>query len=141
VATNAPRILRHAFYYSYLSHTPRYYQVVRNGKHGEVFPIADILREKCPQGMLVATDAHEVRLFHFLSGRRIAPLPDVPRQSPDDADFIVNFALSNQQLAFVVLDIREVSESFRKHVASTFVRSRQMQLVHRGNHYVVYQRI
>jgi len=140
VAANAPWLLRNAFYYSYLSHTQRYYHAIRYGKYADLFPVAEILRNNCPQDALIYTGGSEVRLIPFVSDRRITPFPDVPHQNAADADVIVDFALSNQQIAFIVFNLGTGTDAFRQRIVSALNDSSEMQLVYSGKHYVVYQR-
>jgi hypothetical protein len=141
VAANAPWLLRNAFYYSYLSHTQHYYHAIRYGKYADLFPVAEILRNNCPQDALIYTGGSEVRLIPFVSDRRIIPFPDVPHQDAADADVVVDFALSHRQIAFIVFDLGTGTDAFRQRIVSALNDNSEMKLVYSGKNYVVYQRI
>ena len=47
IAANAPRTLNWAFYYSYLSYTPRYYERIAGGDYRELLPACQTVADNC----------------------------------------------------------------------------------------------
>ncbi len=135
------KLLRNAVYYSYLSHTPRYYEVVKDGKFAELFEVADILRENYPDGRSAATNSDEVSILHFLSERVIISPPETSREQSAHAEEIYNFVISRGDLKFIVLDVRKRSgESFQRRLKKLFENTPSLELRHEGKRYRVYEK-
>ncbi|MDY7011746.1 MAG: glycosyltransferase family 39 protein [Planctomycetota bacterium] len=141
VACNAPKLLRNAVYYSYVSHTGRYHKVVMDGRFAELFPVAGILREGDHADRTAAADSDKVSMLHYLSRRTIIPLPETARISPDEAEVIRHFAASHSDLQFIVLDVgkRGGSEPFRRRLRELFENTPGMELRRAGKRYLVYE--
>lgn len=75
VGSNLPKILRTAVYYRYLSHTDRYYDVIRHGRTRKYFDLARTVEEYCPEGGTVVCNLTDSSIFHFLTGRLFEQLP------------------------------------------------------------------
>ncbi len=107
VIASSPRILHDAVYYGYLSYTDRYYREVRKGAHAEIHAMGKYLRENCPPQKQVAARGDRVAIFHYLSGRVIAFLPNSRAESPAEAEQFARFVLSdeNNKIHLVVVDL------------------------------------
>ncbi|MCK4624329.1 MAG: glycosyltransferase family 39 protein [Phycisphaerae bacterium] len=141
IACNTPKLLRNAVYYSHLSHTPRYYQVVRGGGFAELFEVAEILGENHSDsrsersrtdGHLAATDCGKVSVLHYLSERTVISLPPIPRNRPAQTKKVYDFILSRTDLKFIILKNSRTKELLEN--APGF------KLRHNGKRYRVYER-
>ena len=128
IVCNAPRVLRNAFYYSYLSRTTRYYQVIRSGRYAELVELADMIRRDCPPDGRVGLIGKGLLVLHVLSERRIVPLLEVEAVT------------SSPHLDFVVLDKNEGDSRFRNRVAAALGRTAELKRAYRGKQYLVYRR-
>ncbi len=121
IGCNSPRLLRNAFYYSYLSHTPRYYEVIRRGRYAERFRVAERLRDICPPDGLVAVPLDETNILHYLSDRRVIPLPDTPQRDASDAERVAKFLRDgHDKISVVVVDVKESQSGFREEFRKLF---------------------
>lgn len=141
IACNTPKILRNAVYYSYVSHTDRYHEVIMDGRSAELFPVAEVLREGARGNQAAAVDSDKVSILHFLSRRVIIPLPRTARISGGDAEVIHHFATSRSNLRFVVLDVgkRVSGEPFSRRLRELFKNTPGMALRQDGKRYLVYE--
>jgi len=135
IASNAPKLMRDAVYYSYLSHTPRYYQVVHKGEFAELFAVAEIIRPVHSDDRAVATNSDELSILHFLGERVIIPLPETARLSPADAEEIRHFVTSRGDLKFIVLDVG------KRRLKELFENTLGLKLRHDGKRYRVYEKV
>ena len=107
IVTNLPRLSRNAFYYGYYSHTPRYYEIIRDRDFVDLFDAAEAARSIGPAGSPVAVDHDQKSILHFLTDRVTVPLPQTPQQSQADAEAIVAFVAEHPEFAGVVVDITQ----------------------------------
>ena len=75
VLANLPRVARDAFYYSAMSRTDRYYQVIRGGEYAGLVELARYLRQGARPGDRVAIRHDRSAVLHYLSGRMVVPFP------------------------------------------------------------------
>ncbi len=143
IACNAPKLLRNAVYYSYLSHTPRYYQVVNDGEFAELFEVAEIIRHGHSDGRPVATNSDDLSVLHFLGERVITPFPKTARLSPADTEKIHHFVTSRGDLKFIVLDVEKQGggEPFHRRLKELFENTPSLKLQHDGKRYRVYEKV
>jgi hypothetical protein len=73
ILTNAPKLLRLAVYYNYLSYTPRFYEKIDHGNFREFPRLARLILTETHPGEPVGVTS-DIRYFHFLSGRKIEPI-------------------------------------------------------------------
>jgi len=146
IISNAPMVLRNAVYYSYLSHTRRYYKVIRSGKYAEVFEIAHMLRKSGDKG-LIAADVHEIRILHFLSGKIVLDLPRVKkkgRHDPARAERLYeDFLASHKDIDFIVVhssnDSHARSAILNKRLINLLDNDPHWKICYNGKRYRVYQ--
>jgi len=141
IASNLPRLARDAFYYSYLSRTPRYYQAIREGGHSELFAAADVLRRHCPPDGLVAAPGNMASLLHYLSERVIVDFPGGRGQTAADARSIIDFVVPDEKLLVVVLDLTAGSPAFRGSLRAALDDPARFQPLYAGEHYRLYGRV
>jgi hypothetical protein len=102
---NLPRVLHDGVYYSYLSHTGRYYQVLRGGAHAESMSAAAFLAEHVKPGMTVAAIDSEASILHYLSGCVIVqPAPAMYSPFAPRADLAAFAKLAGADLAVATPD-------------------------------------
>jgi len=146
VISNAPKVLRNAVYYSYLSHTRRYYEVIRSGEYAEVFEIAHMLRESGDKG-LIAADASERSILHFLSGKIVLDLPTVEnkeRRNLAHAERLYkDFLASHKNIGFIVVHCSNDSDTrsaiFNKRLVELLDNDPHWKICYNGKRYRVYQ--
>ena len=117
VAFNAPRVAKVSFYHSYLSLSGQFYNKIRHGDFVELPAVCDVLRRHGSSTMAVAAPRDKVSIFHFLTGDRILSLPPVNEEdalTEVDAEAIIRFVHSREDVGLVVFDWFEGSESFRR---------------------------
>ncbi len=144
IVCNAPKIIRNAFYYSYISHTPRYYNVIKHGRSAELINVAEVIRRDHPDGRQAATNSDEVSILHFLSERVITPTPKTARREQNrtaHAEEIHQFATSHSRLKFIVLDTGKprTDDPLRRRLKELFENTPGMELRHDGKRYLVYE--
>ncbi len=137
IACNTPKLLRSAVYYSYLSYTPRYYEVVRGGGFVELFEVADILGEnhsdsRSERSRTGATDSGDISVLHYLSGRTILHLPKTSSKQPAQTKKIHNFIVSHPGLKFIIMRNAESKKLLENKPG--------FKLRHDGKRYRVYER-
>ena len=145
VISNAPKVLRNAVYYSYLSHTRRYYKVIRSGEYAEVFEIAHMLRKSEDKG-LIAADAHERSILHFLSRKIVLDLPTVKnrgRRRPAHAERLYkDFLASHKVIGFIVVrcsnDSHSRSAIINKQLINLLDNDPRWKICYNGKRYRVY---
>jgi len=131
---NAPRLMRNAFYYSYLSYTPRYYEVIRGGRHAERFALADYLRRSAGDDKLVAAPYYERCLLHYLSGRRIVEMPTDPAEA-------FKMVEARRDVRAVVIDMRGSAGEFGRALQQKLNKSTDFEpSKYRGQRYAVFVR-
>ena len=130
VGFNAPRLLRNATYYSYLSHTPRYYEVIRDGRYSELFSVAKLLRDLCPPERRIALLGDDVSVIHYLTERRVV------RSSTEGAD-----SLDAQDVSAAVVDMTEEPDQLGRLVRLALEQSERFERVYEGERWHVYRRI
>jgi acyl-CoA thioesterase-1 len=111
---NAPRLFLNAVYYSYLSHTPRYYKVINQGRSAEHIEVGELLYKKCPPNSSIAVPKQDVPIFHYLTDRQVVSLPETRQKSADDAKKVVRFIIRSPHIPFFVVDAKEERTRFGK---------------------------
>ncbi len=104
VGTNAPRLLRNVVYYTYLSYTPQYYQLVRGGDHAEWHALNEQVRRVCPPDRPVAMSGDEISIVHYLTERRVIRLPQWLRDGHGDFQEIIALVHDDPDIAMVLVD-------------------------------------
>ena len=145
VISNAPKVLRNAVYYSYLSHTRRYYKVIRSGEYAEVFEIAHMLRKSGDKG-LIAADAGERSILHFLSRKIVLDLPTVENKERCNLAhaerLYKDFLASHKDIGFVVVrcsnDSHARSAILNKRLINLFDNDSRWKICYNGKRYRVY---
>ncbi|KKL58473.1 hypothetical protein LCGC14_2225030, partial [marine sediment metagenome] len=139
IATNAPRVARDAFYYSYLSRTDRYYEVIRRGEHADLARIAQMLREDPSTDSAIVIRHNRSSILHYLSGRRIVPLPRrMPRETAADARGVLDRILPDPSVGYVVLDMVGGSDEFRRQWRKQWQRQGHLRPQYAGRRYHLY---
>ena len=138
VGFNAPRLLRNATYYSYLSHTPRYYDVIRHGRHAELLPVADLLRELCPPEMRIAVLGDDVSVIHYLTERRIIH-PRFRRYDDKEISQAMKDLHAKDDASAAVMDMSEGPEEFRWALRWALEQSGRFERVFEGRRWHVYR--
>ena len=134
VLLNSPRLLRNAFYYSYLSYTPRYYEVIRGGRHAERFALADYLRGGVRDDKAVAAPYYELCLLHYLSGRRIVEMPTDPAEA-------FKMVEARRDVQAIVIDMRGSAGEFGRALQQKLNKSTDFEpSKYRGQRYRVFVR-
>jgi hypothetical protein len=114
-AINAPRTLRNALYYNAAAHTGDYYDVIRDGRHLEVFEAAAAIETLWKPGTTVMTIRDDVRVLHYLTDKRIHPLPGPHEPAPgEQVAAIAEAVATRREPIVVVIDTDDVSPSFRE---------------------------
>lgn len=140
IVLNAPRLARSAVIYTYHSHTPRYYQVIRHGKFDEMFRVAKHLDQSTPADAVVAISEDGSKILHFLSGRRVVALPDSARATAADAQRVVEFIRSVPEATFVAIDMKSDQPEYRLSLQETLAAWPEMKDSYVGNRWRVYRR-
>jgi len=140
VAANAPRLLRNAAWYTYLSYTPRYYHVIRHGVHVERFKLARWLAGACRPDERIGMAGHQVWLLHYLTGRRIVPLAGGLLWRTPDAERVVRNAEEAADVRFVVVGKEEGWPEFRRAIRRLLETSGSLERIYEGGDWRVYRR-
>jgi len=136
---NMPRLAREAFYYSYLSYTPRYYEAIQSGKFADFMTVADLLRRRSPPQACVATE-DSPSVLCYLTGRLTIPLPSTGRRGTTDVRTVLDFLDSHTETDFVVLDGAPEGKRFVKGLQEALSSDPAYALLFRGR-YLLYQRV
>lgn len=147
ILSNAPKVLRNAVYYSYLSHTSRYYEVIRSGKYVELFGIAEVLRSDSHDRVVAAETRDERLILHFLSGKVTSPLrgiKQVRKINPSGGGrFIKDLMASHKNLGFIVLRLDKSRSSgkrnYREKLSKMLDSDPRWRVCYRGERHRVYQ--
>ena len=135
---NAPRLLRNAVHYSYVSHTPRYYDAIRGGRHAELFPVAELLRELCPPDGRIAVVGDDTSVFHYLTERRVI-WPPGRQDNALHARRVMRFLHSRTDASLAVMDMSEGPDEFRWPLRRALERSRRFKRIFQGQRWHVYR--
>jgi len=135
-AMNVPKILRHAVWYSYLSHTPRYYQVIRDGRYAEMMEVARLLRERTPPRKTVAI-REDLTILHFLSRQRMVAFPG-PR-SIAEANLRKSALIFHPDLAYLVLKTGEDPHALEVLRQAAAQPASSLREIFRGRHYEAFE--
>jgi len=140
VASNAPRVARSAFYYSYLSHTPDYYKVLRSGDHADLEPAAKIIRESCPPDGKVVLIGASRSILHYLVEHSVVE-PPVPAYDAKGADApeALRFVRSTEGVRFVVVEPPELKSDYSQAVLAGLAEWQSAVKVYEGNRWRVFQ--
>lgn len=141
VIANGPRLLRNAVYYSYLSYTPRYYQVIRSGRYAELVELSEIIRRDFPRTARVGLVGKQAGMLHYLADRRIVSLRGVRQRTDDDAGAVLKAADSDPGLGVLVIDVSDSSGAFVDSLTSALAAKAGFQRVYRGTRYIAYGRL
>ncbi len=140
VVFNAPRMLRNAFYYSYLAYTPRYYRVIRSGKYAELFELADLIRRRSPPAVRIGMVGKEGGILHFLSERRVVSLPRRRRKAATSPAPVARSAAARPDLRFFVFDLSRARSAFAEHLTSELTAADEFSVVFQGERFIAYER-
>lgn len=118
IAINAPRTLRNAVYYGPISHTDRYYDVIRDGDHRDLLTTARTLRTHWTPGTTILASGDDVSMLHYLTGRRVHSLPtgdafESIALPASDAALYRQIAEDTPGRTLIVVDLTEGSPAFR----------------------------
>ena len=141
LASNAPRIARSAFYYSALSWSPDYYQKFRRGRYAPLFVAADLARLRCPPGGMTAADRETVAELHYLTRRRIRPLPSAGRQTERDAERLLRAATRTPPADLILLDTKGWNEPFRARVTGALLADRSLTALPATGRFLLFRRV
>jgi len=107
VVANAPRVLRHAVYYTYLSYTPQYYRAVPHVGPPSFWQVAELLNSPDARKGRVVVFGRQTSLLHYLTRRVILrPLPAGPANE-DALRRATELTARQKDVAFVVVDLRD----------------------------------
>ncbi len=137
IACNVSRIARDAFYYSYLSHTSRFYDVIHDGKYAEMSELARKFQASPPQ-TLIGTLGRDGRALHFLCRRRIIRLGYRRQTTFKDTDAVLQLVNSRSDLQAVVFSTQAQEPSFL-HRLDKAMNAADMTIIHRGKHFLAWQ--
>lgn len=144
LAWHGPKVLRWVAYYGYYSHTPHYYQKFRHGMYKEVHAVAETLRAHARPEDLIGVDRDRLAIFHFLSRKRMAPIPQDRRSSARDAWNLLGFIHSHSELRLVVLARGNAQRPFLSALDSDFQKLAErgsFRTLFAGEDYRVYERL
>lgn len=139
VLVNAPRVLRNAFAYSYLSHTGRFYEVIRDGQYEEMVDVARLARGLEPDAAVVLTGDDE-RVLAYLSRRRVLRLADLRPIRRDQADRLIDYVRSRPRAEMIVLHRVNLQSAFARRFESEFLWGDEWRTAYAGEHYIAYVR-
>ena len=94
-------LLTLAFYYSTLSQTNRYSEMLRGGDFVDHYPVAELLGRSCAEDERVET--FHVSILHYLSRCTTVPLPIGDDRKHPDAAVVMAFLGDHPDVAFVVI--------------------------------------
>ncbi len=138
---NAPRMGKHAFYYPFLAHTGRFYQVIREGRYDEALTLSEIIRRNCSPGRRVVMTGEDRPIFVLLAGRPIAPLDEIGRRNGQQAQRLLESVAAEEDLEFLILDMDGASPRFRQRLLAGMAGLRELKSLHRGERYMGYLRV
>jgi hypothetical protein len=106
VLSNAPKVLRHAVWYSHLAGRASYAEATRNGRYADLAEVVEAIQQQVPPGGKIAC-LRDVNILHFLTGRPLVSY--VPQQPtvqdgswlPPDATCIVLHLPEEENTAIV----------------------------------------
>ncbi len=139
IALNAPRTGRWAFYYSVMSHTSRYYEVIRDGDYRDVFLAADTIRRESRPGAKVATEATTAPILYVVTDCLTLPVPETPRNRPADADRVVAFVVSHPEVDLVFAETSGTGPEYSASLAHLLETTLSMRPIYQGR-YTLYGR-
>jgi hypothetical protein len=140
VGCNAPRLLRDAAYYPYLSYTPRYYQVIRDGAHADLFEVGRALRLAGRADRPVLAGGEMVSLLHYVSGQRIVGLPRTTGQSPQEAEEVLAAIAGDRSADLLVIDRQDGGQQYRRRLVEGIGQAGQWRAFFTGRRLTVYAR-
>ncbi len=114
LGVNAPRLLRNAVYYCYLSYTPRYYEVIRDGQHARLLGVADHLRQLQPVDEPIAAPGGDHSVLHYVTGLRTLAMPDDPSETASDAQRVLEFVRSQPGFSLVAVNTKDGEKEYRR---------------------------
>ncbi len=147
IAANAPRTLNWAFYYSYLSYTPRYYEKITGGDYRELLPACQTVADNCGDDGSVAVIGVNKAIVHFLSGRVVAddlvengkPLP---LTTEANADRWLDHVTQPGSAKLLMADLREAKLAFRQRAQARLAEmtaAGRLDLLYEGLDYQIYR--
>jgi len=140
VAFNIPRVLRHAVWYNYLSHTPLYYEFMKVGRHAEQFRVADMLGRLVPPGESFICTGKDVRVLHYLTRRRAVGIT-LRTQDTRDAECVLAFIESVPVNKLIALDIKDGWGEYQMVFLPALGESPRLEPLYRGQRWHLYRRI
>ena len=147
VLANAPRTMYWAFYYSYLSYTPRYYEKIAHGNYRELMPACDVVSSHSDEESRTTLIGVNQSLVHFLSQRIV----DVPLDSDGmavemltdaDADFLLDQVARPDAAGLIMVNLRNTGPAFSEKFAPGLAGLREsgrLELLYNGRDYQVYR--
>ena len=139
IVCNGPRLARDAFYYSYLSHTPRFYEVIRSGKYAELFEVAERLQRSVPEGP-VGLVGDKLSVLHLLTHRRIVLLDRAEQRPIKRTGKLLEAVNSHPELRAIIWGIAGEGSVFL-HSLDKAMNSVKMTVLYRGKYFLAWQAI
>ena len=104
IAANFPRVAREAFYFSYLSHTPRYFKEIHPNNPTTFLEAADTVERYCPKDATVGAEPGAVGIISYLTGRRTVSI--IKLSGRDESHDVVNaldFVKKRRDVDFILV--------------------------------------
>lgn len=139
VLPNAVRVGRDTFYHMPLSYTSRYYQTVRDGRFVIWFDLEQTLRQG-PADRPAAADLDAVSILHWLSGRRMVAWPANPRQTSADAEEMLDFFVSQPELALAVIDLSRGTGDYVAALVQGLIDTPGLEVIYNNHNHMVLAR-
>ena len=141
IVPNAVPVVRNAFYYSALSHTPsRYYETIRRGRFREFWLVAAQLRRGPMLDRPAAMTANDMGILHWLGRRTTVGWPETALATADDAGTVHAFFAARPDVAYAVLNLSEGTAAYRESLVERFAATDGLLLVYDGEDFRVYRR-
>ena len=146
VAFNIPQVALLATYYPYLSHIgqSRYYDKIRDGDFRDLYPVADILKQRVGPGETVAVCGNTSKALHYLSGRRVVQLETATQE---DAARLAPLLDSDRRIRLVVLEMEKDKDAAKPSFANKLKeqlrqieQEGKLKLIFPGRRCLVFQR-
>ena len=107
VLSNAPKLLRHAVWYSHLSGRTAYIEATRNGRYAGLSELVQAIRDQVPPPGGKIACLRDVNILHYLTGRpQVCYTPQAPAVQesawlPPDANCIILHLPEEENTAIV----------------------------------------
>ncbi len=143
VVANMPRVAKVSFYHQYLSLSGRFYEKIRHSEFPELPAVRDTLRnDSLPNGVIAALN-DEVSVFHFLSQHRVVGFPLTAEEdhwTAADAEAVVSFVVSRDDIDLVVFDWSKGSEEFQQRLRTLAESSQSLVPIRTLKRFHIYRR-